>query len=39
MAEMVGLNPEFAHETMSGLNFTHGVAQALWHGKLFHAST
>src|SRR5436190_315098 len=34
--EMVGLNPEFAHETMSGLNFTHGVAQSLWHGKLFH---
>jgi xylose isomerase len=34
--EMVGLNPEFAHETMSGLNFTHGVAQALWQGKLFH---
>ena len=34
--DMVGLNPEFAHETMSGLNFTHGVAQALWHGKLFH---
>jgi xylose isomerase len=34
--EMVGLNPEFAHETMSGLNFTHAVAQALWHGKLFH---
>ncbi len=34
--EMVGLNPEFAHETMSGLNFTHGVAQTLWHGKLFH---
>ena len=34
--EMVGLNPEFAHETMSGLSFTHGVAQALWHGKLFH---
>ena len=33
---MVGLNPEFAHETMSGLNFTHGVAQAMWHGKLFH---
>jgi len=33
---MVGLNPEFAHETMSGLNFTHGVAQALWQGKLFH---
>ena len=34
--EMVGLNPEFAHETMSGLNFTHAVAQALWHEKLFH---
>lgn len=34
--EMVGLNPEFAHETMSGLSFTHGVAQAMWHGKLFH---
>jgi len=34
--EMVGLNPEFAHETMSGLNFTHAVAQTLWHGKLFH---
>jgi xylose isomerase len=33
---MVGLNPEFAHETMSGLSFTHAVAQALWHGKLFH---
>ena len=34
--DMVGLNPEFAHETMSGLNFTHGVAQTMWHGKLFH---
>ena len=34
--DMVGLNPEFAHETMSGLYFTHGVAQALWHDKLFH---
>jgi xylose isomerase len=34
--DMVGLNPEFAHETMSGLAFNHGVAQALWHGKLFH---
>ena len=33
---MVGLNPEFAHETMSGLSFTHAVAQTLWHGKLFH---
>jgi xylose isomerase len=34
--EMVGLNPEFAHETMSGLSFHHGVAQALWQEKLFH---
>ena len=34
--DMVGLNPEFAHETMSGLNFTHAVAQTLWHDKLFH---
>lgn len=34
--EMVGLNPEFAHETMSGLSFNHAVAQALWHGKLYH---
>ena len=34
--DMVGLNPEFAHETMSGLSFSHGVAQTLWHGKLFH---
>ncbi len=34
--EMVGLNPEFAHETMSGLNFTHAVAQCLWQRKLFH---
>jgi xylose isomerase len=34
--DMVGLNPEFAHETMSGLSFHHSVAQTLWHGKLFH---
>ncbi len=34
--DMVGLNPEFAHETMSGLAFSHAVAQTLWHGKLFH---
>ena len=34
--EMVGLNPEFAHETMSGLSFHHAVAQALWADKLFH---
>jgi xylose isomerase len=35
-SEMVGVNPEFAHETMSGLSFHHAVAQALWAGKLFH---
>ena len=34
--EMVGLNPEVGHEQMAGLNMVHGVAQALWHGKLFH---
>ena len=34
--EMVGLNPEVAHETMAGLNFVHAVALALWAGKLFH---
>jgi xylose isomerase len=34
--DMVGLNPEVAHETMAGLNFLHGVAQAWEMGKLFH---
>ncbi len=34
--EMVGVNPEVAHEHMAGLNFTHGVAQAMDSGKLFH---
>ncbi len=34
--EMVGVNPEFAHETMAGLSFHHIVAQALEMGKLFH---
>ena len=34
--EMVGVNPEMGHEQMAGLNFVHGVAQALWAGKLFH---
>ncbi|MBW8769261.1 MAG: xylose isomerase [Gemmatimonadetes bacterium] len=34
--EMVGLNPEIAHDTMAGLEFTHGVAQAMEAGKLFH---
>lgn len=34
--DMVGVNPEVAHETMAGLDFAHGVAQALDAGKLFH---
>ena len=34
--ELVGVNPEVAHETMAGLSFHHGVGQALWAGKLFH---
>ncbi|MBX5479981.1 MAG: xylose isomerase [Pyrinomonas methylaliphatogenes] len=34
--EMVGVNPEVAHETMAGLNFMHAVAQAWEAGKLFH---
>jgi xylose isomerase len=34
--DMVGVNPEVAHETMAGLSFLHGVAQALWADKLFH---
>jgi xylose isomerase len=34
--ERVGLNPEVGHEQMAGLNFTAGIAQALFHGKLFH---
>jgi xylose isomerase len=34
--EMVGVNPEIGHEEMAGLNYAHGIAQALWHGKLFH---
>jgi xylose isomerase len=35
-ADMVGLNPEVGHEQMSNLSFVHAIAQALWHGKLFH---
>jgi len=34
--DIVGLNPETGHEQMAGLNYTHGLAQALWSGKLFH---
>jgi xylose isomerase len=35
-ADMVGINPETGHEQMATLNYTHGIAQALWQGKLFH---
>jgi xylose isomerase len=35
-ADMVGVNPEVAHEHMAGLNFMHAVAQAWDAGKLFH---
>ena len=35
-SDVVGVNPETGHEQMAGLNFTHGIAQALWAGKLFH---
>jgi xylose isomerase len=35
-ADMVGINPEVGHEQMAGLNYAHGIAQALWHEKLFH---
>jgi xylose isomerase len=34
--DMVGVNPEVAHETMAGLSIHHGVGQALWADKLFH---
>src|SRR3954447_21418676 len=34
--DLVGLNPEVAHDTMAGLSFHHAVGQALWAGKLFH---
>lgn len=34
--EMVGVNPEVAHEHMAGLNFVHAIAQAWDAGKLFH---
>jgi xylose isomerase len=35
-ADIVGINPEVGHEHMASLNYTHGIAQALWAGKLFH---
>jgi xylose isomerase len=34
--DIVGLNPEVGHEQMANLNYTHGIGQALWSGKLFH---
>jgi xylose isomerase len=34
--EMVGVNPEMAHEAMAGLSFHQAIGQALWAGKLFH---
>ncbi len=34
--ELVGINPEVGHEEMAGLNYAHGLAQAMWQGKLFH---
>ncbi|MFV0252850.1 MAG: xylose isomerase [Beutenbergiaceae bacterium] len=34
--DIVGLNPETGHEQMAGLNYTAGIGQALWSGKLFH---
>ncbi|MBV7432847.1 xylose isomerase [Dermabacteraceae bacterium P13115] len=34
--DIVGLNPETGHEQMATLNYTHGLAQALWADKLFH---
>ena len=34
--DIVGINPEVGHEQMAGLNYSAGIAQALWAGKLFH---
>ncbi len=34
--DLFGVNPEFAHDTMAGLNFAHAVAQIIDAGKLFH---
>ena len=34
--DIVGLNPEVGHEQMANLNYTHGIAQALFSNKLFH---
>jgi xylose isomerase len=34
--QLFGINPEVGHEEMAALNYAHGIAQALWHGKLYH---
>ena len=34
--DIVGLNPEVGHEQMANLNYTTGLALALYTGKLFH---
>jgi xylose isomerase len=34
--DLVGVNPEIGHEEMAGINYAHGIAQAMWHGKLYH---
>ncbi|RAJ68715.1 xylose isomerase [Streptomyces sp. Amel2xB2] len=34
--ELFGVNPEVGHEQMAGLNYPHGIAQAMWAGKLIH---
>jgi xylose isomerase len=34
--DLVGINPEVGHEQMANLNYTHGIAEAIWLGKLFH---
>src|SRR5258708_37028492 len=34
--ELVGVNPEVGHEETAGLNYAHGISQAMWHGKLYH---
>lgn len=34
--DIIGINPEVGHEQMAGLNYTHGIALALYAGKLFH---
>jgi xylose isomerase len=34
--DLFGVNPEVGHEQMAGLNYPHGIAQAMWAGKLIH---